>query len=148
MRIRETHKLPHEGVYARVQASKIHGVGAFAIRRIPIGTYIFPDDDDELVWIDKGSLENLSAEDRKLYDDFCIIRGDLYGCPRSFNKLTPTWYLNESSTPNTAADREYRFYALRDIDEGEELTVDYSTYSDRPAPKFISLKRNQAERES
>lgn len=125
-------KMPHHEVYARLRPSRIHGVGVFAIKDIPKGTHIFSDDDEELVWIHKRMLANLSAEERRLYDDFCIIRGDLYGCPRSFNELTPTWYLNESSAPNVAADNAYRFYALRDIKKGEELTVDYSSYSDRP----------------
>jgi|SRR5208282_599762 len=125
-------KMPHEGVYVRLQPSQIHGVGVFAIKDIPKGTHIFPDDDEELVWIQKRVLARLSAEERKLYDDFCIIRGDLYGCPQSFNKLTPTWYFNESSAPNMAADSDYRFYALRHINKGEELTVDYASYSDQP----------------
>jgi len=130
--------MPHYGVYARLQPSRIHDVGVFAIRAIPKGTYIFPEDDDELVWIDQESLANLSAEERRLYDDFCIIRGKEYGCPQSFNKLTPVWYLNESSTPNLAADLDYRFYALRDIEKGEELTVDYATYSDSPGTNRIT----------
>jgi SET domain-containing protein len=128
----ESDKLPHHGVYARLRPSQIHGVGVFAIKDIPKGTYIFPDDDEELLWIHKRRLENLSPEERELYDDFSIIRGDLYGCPRSFNKLTPAWYFNESSTPNVAADKDYRFYSLRDLKKGEELTVDYASYSDRP----------------
>ncbi len=125
-------KLPHTGVYARLKPSPIHGVGVFAIRNIPKGTYIFPDDDEELIWIDKRILGRLSSEQRKLYEDFCIIKGDLYGCPRSFNNMTPAWYLNESATPNIASDNAYRFFAMRDIKKGEELTVDYDTYSDQP----------------
>jgi hypothetical protein len=104
----------------------------FAIQDIPDGTCLFPDDDEELVWIDKQELSQLSPAQKKLYDDFCVINGDRYGCPRNFNKLTPAWYLNESSTPNVACDEEYRFYATREIKEGEELTVNYDTYSDRP----------------
>jgi len=125
-------KLPHTDVHARLQPSPIHGIGVFAIRRIPKGTYIFPDDDEELLWIDKHMLGRLGSEERKLYEDFCIIKDDLYGCPRSFNNLTPAWYLNESATPNIACDNAYRFFAVRDIEKGEELTVDYETYSDPP----------------
>jgi SET domain-containing protein len=125
-------RFPHEGVYARLGASPIHGVGVFAIKDIPKGTYIFPDDDDELIWIDIRTLEKLSQDERKLYDDFCIIHGNLYGCPRSFNKLTPAWYFNESREPNVAVDKEYRFFARRRIKRGEELTVNYDSYSDRP----------------
>jgi SET domain-containing protein len=125
-------KPPHIGVYARLGISRIHGVGVFAIAPIPKGTYIFPDDDEEIMWIQRCDLGQLSPEHRELYDNFCIIKGDLYGCPRSFNKLTPAWYFNESSAPNVASDEVYRFFATRDIEKGEELTVDYDTYSDRP----------------
>ena len=125
-------KMPHNGVYTRLRPSPIHGVGVFAIKDIPEGTYIFPQDNEELVWISRRMLANLSAEEKRLYDDFSIIHGDLYGCPKSFGELTPSWYLNESSAPNVGADSSYRFYALRDISEGEELTVDYASYSDRP----------------
>lgn len=125
-------KLPHDGVYARLQGSNIHGVGVFAIRDIPQGTYIFPDDDDEIVWIEKKKLSGLDPNLRKLYDDFCIIKGDLYGCPANFNRLTPAWYFNESHTPNVMADTDYRFSTIRKVKKGEELTVDYDCYSDRP----------------
>jgi SET domain-containing protein len=132
MRKLKTTELPHDGTYARLQPSKIHGVGVFAIRNIPKGTYIFPNDDDDLVWINKHELSHLSPEVRKLYDDFAIIRGNYYGCPRSFNKLTPAWYLNESETPNVDCDKEFRFFTVRIVKKREELTVDYDAYSDRP----------------
>ncbi len=119
----------------------MHGVGVFAIRDIPQGTFIFPDDDDEIVWIDKKKLSGLDPNVRQLYDDFCIIKGDLYGCPTSFNRLTPAWYFNDSRTPNVAADADYRFFALKRIRKGEELTVDYDRYSDRPTAT-TSLRQN------
>jgi SET domain-containing protein len=40
--------------------------------------------------------------------------------------------LNDSRKANVAADKDYRFYALRDIKAGEELTSDYRTYSNQP----------------
>jgi len=52
----------------------------------------------------------------------CIKKGEKYGCPTNFNKLTPAWYLNHSVNPNVATDNNYRFYALRNIKKGEELT--------------------------
>jgi SET domain-containing protein len=132
MKSRKRAKLPHEGVCARLGASPINGVGVFAIKKIPKGTVIFPEDQEDLVWINKSSLRGLSPEEKRLYDDFCIILGNRYGCPKSFNELTPAWYFNESAAPNVGTDNLYRFYALRDIRKGEELTVDYDAYSDRP----------------
>jgi SET domain-containing protein len=122
--------LPHEGVYTRLAPSKIHGVGVFAIRDIPKGAYVFVDDEADIVWVNKKDIEGLPTAIRRFYDDFAIVKGSSYGCPVSFDKLTNSWFLNDSAEPNVAADREYRFYALRDIEKGEELTADYETYSD------------------
>jgi len=124
--------LPHEGVYTRLKPSKIHGVGVFAIRHIPKGTPVFTHDNQPIAWVDKKSIGSIPKSLRDLYDDFCIIKGDKYGCPEHFDMLTTSWYLNHSNNPNVAVDDGYRFYALRDIEEGEELTVDYRTYSDEP----------------
>jgi SET domain-containing protein len=127
---RKVKRVPHYGVYVRLAPSRIHGVGVVAIRSIPKGTHIFYGDDDNLIWIDKATSRRQRKEIRRLYRDFCVSRGQRYGCPRSFNQLTPAWYLNHSKTPNVGADEKYRFYALRNIRKGEELTADYSTYGD------------------
>jgi SET domain-containing protein len=126
-------ELPHHGVYTRLGPSKIHGVGVFSIKHIPKGTYVFAGDDESIVWVAKKKIKNLPRAIRDLYDDFCIIKGNQYGCPRNFDSLTPAWYLNHSSKPNIAADKRVKFYALRDIKKGEELTVDYRTYSEMPS---------------
>jgi len=125
---------PHDGVYTRIRPSSIHGVGVFAILDIPKGTYMFPGDDDTLEEIEKSVVQEQPIEIQRLYNDFCPIPkgGDKYLCPPNLNRMPTSWYLNESKTPNVGCDAEYRFYALRDIAAGEELTVDYSTYSDTP----------------
>jgi SET domain-containing protein len=124
---------PHQGVLTRLRPSRIHGVGVFAIRNIKKGTYIFPEDQQRIVWIDESQVRRAPAALARLYKDFAIIRGRKYGVPSHFDRLTPAWYLNESKSPNVAIDKSYRFYALRYIRRGEELTVDYDSYSDRPA---------------
>ena len=128
---------PHEGVYTRIKGSPISGVGVFAVRPIPKDTYVFEPDDDKLVSVKKQELENLrkagklDAALHKLYEDFCVLRGDRYECPSSFNRLTISWYLNhDPEHPNVAADTDLRFYALRDIEADEELTANYNTYSE------------------
>jgi SET domain-containing protein len=127
-------KPPHKGVYTRLRRSRMHGVGVFAIRKIARGTYVFPDDKAAIVWIEAKALRNLPKEVRRLYEDFCIIKdgGRLYGCPKTFNQLTVPWYLNSSKHPNVRCNAHYEFYALRDIKRGEELTVDYTAYSEPP----------------
>lgn len=129
-------KLPHTNVYSRIGVSSIHGVGLIAIIDIPKGTYLFTGDISEMIWYRENELklQTVPEKIKKLYDDFCvIIHKDgvkMFGCPDSFNNLTMSWYLNNSNDPNVACDKEYNFYTIRDIKEGEELTVDYSTYSE------------------
>jgi hypothetical protein len=128
--------LPHHGVFTRLRSSKIHrgGIGVFAICDIKKGAPIFGDDSDEIVWIKKSKISHLPTAIKKIYDDFAIIRNaeNEYGCPKNFNLLTLAWYLNESSKPNVKCGKDYRFFASRNIKAGEELTVDYSKYSDLP----------------
>ena len=122
--------LPHDGVYSRLKPSSTHGVGVFAIRDIPKGTYIFEPDDDDTVFVPAQEVRSLSPEVRRLYEDFCVLEGEVYECPSSLNKLTPAWFLNHSKNPNVSADFSLKFFAMRDIETGEELTTDYGTYSE------------------
>jgi hypothetical protein len=105
-------------------------VGVFAIRDIPKDAYVFEPDDDELVSVLADEIRGLPPDIRRLYEDFCVLTGSTYQCPSNFNKLTPAWYLNTSKSPNVAADSSLKFYAIREIQTGEELTADYDAYSD------------------
>ena len=134
----DINKLPHIGVYTRLAPSQIHGVGVFAVRKIEKGIDVFNDEYDPVIWIDEKYLGSLPLKIRQLYDDFCLIKNNVtqYGCPKSFNQLTLCWYVNSSDSPNLRCDENgYKFFALRDINEGEELTVDYETYSELPQSK-------------
>ena len=126
--------LPHHAVYTRIQRSKLHGVGVFAVINIPKGTKVFQgEEDEEILWFQKRALKlnRLPKAVRALYQHFCLIQdnGEKYGCPRSFNRMTTSWYLNHSKKPNIGSDPEFNFFALRKIKAGEELTVDYDTYN-------------------
>jgi len=120
-------KLPHAEVFVQLRPSRLHrsGVGVFAIRPIPKGRKIFAGENEEVSWIKKDSIPK-SGPIRKMYDEFSIIDGDYYGCPTSFNRLTPAWFMNESRKPNARFDENYDFYAIRAIANGEEITVDFS----------------------
>src|SRR5216684_6434319 len=90
-----------------------------------------------MLWINGSDVPRAPTDIRKLYDDFCVIKDKRYGCPKNFNRLTMSWYLNEPAKGDRANVRcdesTYDFFALRDIKAGEELTVDYSTFSQEPA---------------
>lgn len=124
--------LPHLHVYSRLGVSKIQGVGVFAILAIPAGTMVFAGDEADLIWIKKADIQSLTPAQQKLYYDFGLQRGDLIGCPTSFNNLTPGWFVNHNENdPNLAYDlKECHFYAIRDIAVGEELTASYHLYAD------------------
>ena len=121
---------PHFKVFVRLKASPLHGVGVFAIRDIPKGTYVFVGDNEELCWIEASETRRLQKEVRGLYEDFCVLRNGRYGCPRSFNVLTPAWYVNHSDDPNLAADANLDFFTTRRIKKGEELTLNYQSQSE------------------
>jgi len=123
--------VPHGGVYVRLRPSKIHkgGVGVFAIRPIKKGKNIFAGEDEKMFWTDEGKLPK-ERNLRKLYTDFGVKTEGRYGTPQSFNAIGPGWYLNHSSRPNVKSNESFDFLAARDIRQGEELSVDYSTYSD------------------
>jgi hypothetical protein len=106
------------------------GVGVFAIRDIPKGTYVFEPDDDDMVWIDKSVADGLPSPLRKMYEDFPVLRDGEFGCPSNFNRMTIAWHVNASKQPNLKCDPNYKFYASRDINAEEELTADYDEYSD------------------
>ena len=125
---------PHEGVYARIGRSRVHGVGVIAIRDIPAGTLVFGGEDERVVWVSRADVRRLPAPLRSLYEDFAMLWDGRLGVPRSLNRLSVGWYVNHSDSPNLASGDDARFRALRRIRRGEELTADYRTFADEPLP--------------
>lgn len=125
---------PHDGVYARIGLSRIHGVGVLAIRDIPAGTRLFAGEDERAVWVSRAVVRRLPKPLRQLYEDFGMLWDRWLGVPRTFNMLSVGWYLNHSNRPNVEADDDGRFYTLRRIRQGEELTADYRTFADEQLP--------------
>jgi SET domain-containing protein len=122
----------HDGVYTRLAASQIHGIGVFAILPIPKGTALFTSEGSGLVsGIPDAEVQSLPAPLKKLYTDFAIQmeKGGEWVGPLCFDDMSTGWYVNHSKTPNINISKEYYYTALRDILVGEELTVDYDTYS-------------------
>jgi hypothetical protein len=122
----------HDGVYTRLAASQIHGIGVFAILPIPCGTSLFTSEGSGLVSeITDMEVKALGAPLKKLYTDFAIQTepGGPWVGPSCFDDMSSGWYVNHSKVPNISISGKYDYTALRDIQVGEELTVDYDTYS-------------------
>lgn len=93
----------------RVAASPIHGLGLFAARPLAsgqlIGVYEGPvveDDGEHVLWIEDDSGDGWTG----------------------YNGKNEMRFLNHADTPNAEMDGLY-CYALRDIPEGAEITIDY-----------------------
>ena len=127
-------RAPHDGVYARIGPSRIHGVGVLAIRDIPAGTLVFAGESERVAWRSRAAVRRMPAAIRALYEDFGMVSGDRIGVPPSLNMLSVGWYVNHAERPNVEAGDDGRFRALRRIRTGEELTADYRTFVDEPLP--------------
>ena len=128
--------LPHSNLYTRIKTSP-SGVGVFAIRDIPQGTRLFVGDRGETVLIPKGIVAEISdPEIRRIYEDFCPMLDQNFVAPADFNRLTMGWYLNHSERPNVSAIDGLEFVAARLILAGEELTANYTNYSEDAAVRM------------
>lgn len=142
---------PHTDVWTRLAPSKNHkgGVGVFAIKDIEKETPLFSADNEEILWVDESIVKSACQKNpatRLLYHYFpiykkgCDGKDGKFGCPTNFNRLTTSWYINEpkrGGRPNVRCDENYDFFALENIKAGDELTVDYSKYSD-PLPAWLT----------
>lgn len=120
-----------EKVYCRLAPSPIHGVGVFAIRPIPKGVNPMQEQRAaDFKEIPVAELSDLPEPLLKLVKDMCPEQAEHYDIPPfSLNEIGVSYYLNHSKTPNMG-EEEGEFVALRDIEPGEELTVDYGTYGE------------------
>ncbi|MEK7658974.1 MAG: SET domain-containing protein [Patescibacteria group bacterium] len=132
-------------VYAQLKPSKIEGVGVFAIRNIPKGVEPFH---DVLLWhkksyskISKAELKHLPSHLVGLIKIYAVGDNKHYWVSLdSWNKYGIDDFLNHSTKPNVGPKSEYRFVALRDISEGEELTIDYRKIDDEWREKLKKAK--------
>ncbi len=113
-----------------------HGVGVIAIRKIPKDTDPFHgvlDFKFHKIRVEKILGDpNLVEGVKKLVRDMCPeVDGYYYVPSYSINEIGIGYYLNHSSNPNMGEKNGGEdFMALRDIEIGEELTVDYGSYSE------------------
>lgn len=106
------------------------GVGVFATHDIAQGTHLRLFVDEDTTVHESRILEKTGVPES--FHGHCLDRGDTMVCPPDFGALPIGWYVNHSDTPNAAPGenpnphRKYRWYALRDIKEGEEVLFNYS----------------------
>lgn len=102
------------------------GVGVFALHDIQEGAPLG-------LFLDDFGTEVVSVEDiPEELQSYCINKGNgKLLCPKDFRKMSIGNYINHSANPNVVHDKEKGYIALRDIEEGEELLVDYGDIGDQ-----------------
>ncbi len=126
-----------ENAYCRLGPSGIQGVGVFAIRPIPKGTNPFHMAlVDDFISVPVEAVmdnPNLDPAVKKAVDDLCSVNDGMIHLPaHGYNSMSLWYYVNMSTDhPNLGiADDWSGFLALRDIEPGEELSVDYRLYAE------------------
>lgn len=110
------------GKLIQVKRSGIEGYGLFARKRIPKGMSIVEYTGEK---VSKGEAERRSKDNDKV---FLFELNDKYDIDGASNG-NEAKYINHSCRPNCESvnydDKEIWIEAIRDIEEGEELTYDY-----------------------
>jgi len=122
-----------ETTYCRLMPSKLGGVGVFAIKRIPKGTWPFKTCKPFSYFrIPKEEIKALpKAIGEYVMDMFACDDKYYFVSRQGMNNLDISYFVNHSKKPNLSVKYEpENFYTLRDIKPGEELTVDYQEYSE------------------
>ncbi len=99
-----------------LRVSKIHGIGVFATHSITKGTHL------KLFWEQGKRRKNVP----QAFLQYTIEDKKYFAGPTNFGRMSVGWYLNHSTLPN-AFHKNYSYFALRPIEEGEEILIDYST---------------------
>jgi hypothetical protein len=100
-----------------------YGIGVFALHAIAAGTPLKLCGDDEAEISHTVPVETVPEALLK----YCIaVSATEVIRPNDFSRMEMIWYVNHSAEPN-AAHEGFRYRALRDIAEGEEITIDYNT---------------------
>ena len=128
-------------VNAKISVSQIHGVGVIALRNIKKGCILFQRRNDLLgVWVKESQIP---IDILQHVTSFCPAV-HIYGqrmcfVPKDgFNAKDISFFMNHSLTPNVeeydskridSGDSFTEFRAATNISKGEELTINYNSFS-------------------
>ena len=119
----------------RLAKTKV-GVGVRAERAIRKGSRIDAWEKGDMIYVPLESVTDL--EYLKWLNVFGIVVWRGFYAPRNPMRLSLAWYINHSARPNVrvaVTPKSWTIRALRNIKQGEELTVDYGTLDFNPRLK-------------
>lgn len=99
-------------------------VGWFALHNIAAGTSVILPDDFKTRELNP---KDIPAELRK----YCVMLSDeICLAPERFNRMENLWYINHSDTPNVTRAAPRVCVTLKDIAQGEELTMNFNQFEE------------------
>ncbi len=116
-----------------LRSSPVHGIGVFALQKIDKGSRdFFYSNGSKWIKVPISEIEKLPQHARELVETYCLFDEENYFVPEhGFNMIDPVIYLNHSSKPNIISiDDGETFEAIKDIEAGEELLLNYNTIAD------------------
>jgi SET domain len=132
----------YNDVYCRIQQSKTHGVGVFAIKDIPEGVNPFRYSgnncfNQKIIDVPEKDLKNLDIGVKKMIHDFYHKNEDgIYSIPQyGLNSQEISFYINASKTSNVGVYEDNKctlmaFKTKRKIKKGEKLFINYDDYNE------------------
>ena len=116
-------------VKTKIGQSKIEGIGLFADQFIPKGTITWKFDPKFDIYFDPKEIEKMSEQQKDLIIHFAYLSKK---SGKYVYSIDNTRFTNHSTNPNIAEDdklseggEEICTVAIRDIQTGEEMTIDY-----------------------
>lgn len=124
-----------KNTYCRLRASKIEGIGIFAIKDIPKNTNPFYGVKTHMWYkIKLSEFKNINEGIKKMISDFFAVdENGFFSIPETgLNGMDISFFLNTSENPNVkTTDDGTNFLTIKKIKRGEELTVSYVDYDQR-----------------
>lgn len=119
-------------VYCRLRPSNIHGIGIFAVKKIPKNTDPFRtlNQSQKYIRLSKKEVGKLDPEIQNIIKDYYVSGKKIIEIPNyGLNEFHIACFLNHSGNPNIKTiDGGENFITIRDIEAGEEITSDYNQY--------------------
>ena len=124
-----------DNTWVMIRPSPIEGIGVFALRDIPKGCrnmFTKPNEEENWIPVSKAEVDNLPGYSKALIENYCLYDDENYFVPDyGFKKIDLVNFLNHSDSPNIISINDGEFFeAIRDINCGEELLIDYGQLVD------------------
>jgi len=109
-----------------LKPSPIAGVGVFVTHKIKKGTRLRVFSGAAPTRRIRYSEAKKNPVLAKFVEFFAVASNGWVYIPANFSAMPVGWYMNHNDTPNAFHDEGYKYYASRDIAEGEEITINYN----------------------